>query len=82
MSAVEKVLTAALLSVRVKVEGEALLYAADDGTMPLWDADDEDMHAVRAALAPVLADVWDEGHRFTGYDPTPGENPYRAGGAS
>lgn len=37
---------------------------------------------VTRMLAPVLADVWDEGHRFTGYDPTPGENPYRAGGAS
>lgn len=24
------------------------------------------------------ADAWDEGHRFTGYDPERGENPYRS----
>lgn len=26
----------------------------------------------------VMADAWDEGHRFTGYEPECGENPYRS----
>lgn len=28
-------------------------------------------------LRPVRARAWDEGHRFTGYEPERGENPYR-----
>lgn len=37
-------------------------------------------HQAHAAevLDRLLAEAWDEGHRFTGYEPEPGENPYRA----
>lgn len=39
-----------LLSVRVPVSGAGLLYADDDGTMPLWDESDRDFQAVLATL--------------------------------
>ena len=40
----------------------------------------QEAHVAAALLALVQAEwaaAWDEGHRFTGYEPEPGENPYR-----
>lgn len=30
-----------------------------------------------AVVARIRAEAWDEGHRFTGYEPGANENPYR-----
>lgn len=53
MSARDRVV-AAMLSVRVPVTGDALLYAGDDGKMPLYDADDTELAALADAVAPLV----------------------------
>ena len=43
-----------------------------------WDANDQALVAESPEkIRWLLAQAWDEGHRFTGYEPSPGENPYR-----
>lgn len=52
-----------------------------------WDehlTDDDREHelvrtrAMLTAAAPVIAvEAWDEGYRYTGFEPAPGENPHR-----
>lgn len=48
-------ITAAILSVRVPVKGDALLYAADDGTMPLYSDSDPEFKLIVDAIERVLS---------------------------
>lgn len=51
----ERVL-AGICAARVEVTGDALLYAADDGTMPIYDADDREAQLLTDAVVRALAE--------------------------
>jgi hypothetical protein len=68
---------------RIRRLAEAL-HAGRDHTrdgVPLGHEPICNCYSLAGKAIPVAfefcAEAWDEGHRFTGYEPLPGENPYR-----
>ena len=52
-------------------------FTATDALRDAAEVLQDSLAVTLANVEAALADAWDEGHRFTGYEPSPGENPYR-----